>query len=321
MDNCKALDLCYWIKCNPSPNVFYVQTLNISSWIITIYLNYNCGSKVTSSKEKKITKISTIVWQPFDAGYRYSIKNCLYEGALQKIIPECGCLPSFTENNYHNLEICTGEKLYCALEQLKFMGSYKDPDMTMVQTADNKTQKCLQRCDFQTETIMTTTSSFPNREMFVYRHEFCYVLQKIARVCVNPIQKQIFEQRIDFSDCCKQILELNNTLRVCDKDDLADLTITSSRPAVVDFLYDYSAKNLAVLNMFIRDPYYTKYLKSEEITPISFIGNAGGLLGLCMGMSFVSIFEVFYHLSNKIFKAIQKCCNFGSKKKIAKVTD
>ena len=108
----------------------------------------------------------------------------------------------------------------------------------------------------------------------------------------------------------------NNTLRICDDGDHADLTIASSRPAVVEFLYDYANKNLAVLNVFIRDPYYTKYLKSEQITPISFIGNAGGLLGLCMGMSFVSIFEVFYHLSNKIFKAIQKCCNFGSKKKI-----
>ena len=219
------------------------------------------------------------------------------------------------------MEICTGEKLHCALEQLKFMGSSQDPDMTMVQTAENKTKKCLQRCDLQTETIMTTTSTFPNRETFVYRQEFCYVLQKIARVCANPIQKQIFEQRINFSDCCKQILELNNTLRICDDGDHADLTIASSRPAVVEFLYDYANKNLAVLNVFIRDPYYTKYLKSEQITPISFIGNAGGLLGLCMGMSFVSIFEVFYHLGNKIFDVIQGFCCCGHKEKMVQVTD
>ena len=96
----------------------------------------------------------------WDYAFRYSIKNCLYEGALQKIIPVCGCLPSFVEYNYNNLEICTGEKLHCALEQLKFMGSSQDPDMTMVQTAENKTKKCLQRCDLQTETIMTTTSTF-----------------------------------------------------------------------------------------------------------------------------------------------------------------
>jgi len=36
-------------------------------------------------------------------------------------------------------------------------------------------------------------------------------------------------------------------------------------------------------------------VKDENIPVISFIGNAGGLLGLCLGMSFVSIFELFYH--------------------------
>ena len=28
-------------------------------------------------------------------GYRYSNKNCLYEAVIEKIINECGCLPSF----------------------------------------------------------------------------------------------------------------------------------------------------------------------------------------------------------------------------------
>ena len=44
-------------------------------------------------------------------GYRYSIKNCLYEGVLQKIISQCKCLPSYVELNLHNLSICKGEKL------------------------------------------------------------------------------------------------------------------------------------------------------------------------------------------------------------------
>ncbi len=31
---------------------------------------------------------------------------------------------------------------------------------------------------------------------------------------------------------------------------------------------------------------------------VSFVGNAGGLAGLCMGFSFVSLFEIFYHIFN-----------------------
>jgi hypothetical protein len=38
----------------------------------------------------------------------------------------------------------------------------------------------------------------------------------------------------------------------------------------------------------------------EAIPTISFIANAGGLVGLFLGMSFVSIFEIFYHLTNTI---------------------
>ena len=67
-------------------------------------------------------------------GYRYSIKNCLYEGVLQKIISECSCLPSFVELNRKNLPICTGEKLGCAAGWLDYLGSSKDPELTVAKS-------------------------------------------------------------------------------------------------------------------------------------------------------------------------------------------
>ena len=48
--------------------------------------------------------------------------------------------------------------------------------------------------------------------------------------------------------------------------------------------------------MLSQDPYYTLVVKSEQMTFNSFIGNAGGLMSLCMGMSFVSIGEMIYHV-------------------------
>ena len=38
-----------------------------------------------------------------------------------------------------------------------------------------------------------------------------------------------------------------------------------------------------------------KFIKDEKITRISFLANAGGLLGLCMGFSVISVAEIFYH--------------------------
>ena len=38
-------------------------------------------------------------------------------------------------------------------------------------------------------------------------------------------------------------------------------------------------------------------MRREKITVISFIGNVGGLLGLFLGFSFISIIEIFYMFS------------------------
>ena len=200
----------------------------------------------------------------YEGGYRYSVKNCLYEGALQKIINECHCLPSFVEYNLQDLDICVAEKLHCALYWMNHMGSSNKPDLSLAESKDNKTQKCLQRCNLQTESIMTTSSTFPNKETFIYRQEFCFVLQKISKICINPVQRIVFEKKINWDLSCKDVLEMNTTFKVCDDNDHANISIAGRNPRLVDFLFDYASKNLAVLNLFIRDPYYTSYIKTEQ---------------------------------------------------------
>ena len=49
------------------------------------------------------------------------------------------------------------------------IGNEADPDLTKALNEANETRKCLQRCELQTGTMMTTTSTFPNRETFPYR--------------------------------------------------------------------------------------------------------------------------------------------------------
>ncbi len=51
---------------------------------------------------------------------------------------------------------------------------------------------------------------------------------------------------------------------------------------------------MVVLDIYLRDPYVKLYLRREKITVISFIGNVGGLLGLFLGFSFISVVEIFY---------------------------
>ncbi len=56
----------------------------------------------------------------------------------------------------------------------------------------------------------------------------------------------------------------------------------------------YAGENLVGLDIFIQDPYVQRYLRREKITVISLIGNIGGLLGLFVGFSFISVIEVAF---------------------------
>ena len=54
------------------------------------------------------------------------------------------------------------------------------------------------------------------------------------------------------------------------------------------------------MKVYFRDPFYTEYTKNEEMSPIDFMGNVGGLMGLLTGFSLVSLSEILYFC----FKAI-----------------
>ena len=45
-------------------------------------------------------------------------------------------------------------------------------------------------------------------------------------------------------------------------------------------------------------------MRDEKIPIISFVANTGGLLGLCMGFSLVSVFEIMFHCGGAIKKEV-----------------
>ncbi len=94
--------------------------------------------------------------------------------------------------------------------------------------------------------------------------------------------------------------------QLCDSNDKVNVSHLHSDEALYDFMFNYARNNLALLKVFIKDPYYTKIRKDEQMSFTTFVGNAGGLAGLCMGMSLLSIFEVFYHCTNICFAYLFK---------------
>ena len=66
---------------------------------------------------------------------------------------------------------------------------------------------------------------------------------------------------------------------------------------LVDFIINYARENIAYAKFFIKEPFYTKSLRDVPITRMGFLGNIGGLISLCLGLSLISVVEIIFHLS------------------------
>ena len=67
----------------------------------------------------------------------------------------------------------------------------------------------------------------------------------------------------------------------------------------------YASKNLAKILVMIRNPYVQKIRREQAMTITAFFANTGGLLGLCLGFSIITLAELIYHflLKNADIKA------------------
>jgi len=180
-------------------------------------------------------------------------------------------------------------------------------DMMEVTNTKNETVKCLQNCEQQNLTPTFTTSVFPNELTFIQNPFFCITLYKLAKICMDQHKAHIFENGRDQAGIkCQDILKANNTIPLCSVDGQPNINEIKANSKVSDYVIKYASKNLALLKVYFKDPYYTLIKRDEESKTFSFLGNVGGLLGLCMGLNLVNIFEIIYHLSNHI---IVKCLN------------
>ena len=71
---------------------------------------------------------------------------------------------------------------------------------------------------------------------------------------------------------------------------------------LISILYKYARENLALVNIYIKDPAVTQIKRDQRVPMIWFIANVGGILGLTMGCSLVTIFEILHHVALMFFR-------------------
>ena len=66
---------------------------------------------------------------------------------------------------------------------------------------------------------------------------------------------------------------------------------------LINELYQYGRQNLALIHIMVQSPYVTKIKRDVAMPFITFVANSGGLLGLCIGFSFISAVEILFWIS------------------------
>uniref|UniRef100_A0A182UKS5 Pickpocket n=1 Tax=Anopheles melas TaxID=34690 RepID=A0A182UKS5_9DIPT len=80
------------------------------------------------------------------------------------------------------------------------------------------------------------------------------------------------------------------------------------RETLLDHVKDevYAKENLALVYIFVKDTYYRSFTKGELVGFTDFLSNVGGLLGLFLGFSIISLIEVIYFVTLRPYCAKRK---------------
>ena len=68
--------------------------------------------------------------------------------------------------------------------------------------------------------------------------------------------------------------------------------------------YDAYEKDIATVTFFFESSNSFEFLRQPKTTMIEYISQVGGLLGLCLGFSFISCIEIIYWLTFKLFRKL-----------------
>jgi hypothetical protein len=168
-----------------------------------------------------------------------------------------------------------------------------DDDLNSAMSTSNQLQKCLPRCAMQSTTATFSSTAFPTKSSFSQDSDFCLALSKVARICNQTVRARMFESAPEHTGVtCNNIMNA----KLCTENGEPNSEMIRNNNLISNVIYNYAKTNFLFLTVFIKEPYFTLIKRDEQMSLISFLGNTGGLLGLCLGLSLVSIFEMFYHL-------------------------
>ena len=168
------------------------------------------------------------------------------------------------------------------------------------------TKRCLAACRDQTFFTSESTALYPARETFRYTPAFCHIVRKLQDTCGTQSRKKSLEN--SFPEVCQKVNEVMSA-RACEELYTPENINDATRSGFAETILSYTEQNVALVTVFMDKPYCVKIKQEVKFTTISLIGNIGGILGLCLGGSFVSLVEVLWFCLKGILAAACRKCH------------
>ena len=250
-------------------------------------------------------------------GYRYNMNNCLINQGMRDIIWNCRCIPSFFAEcsdcgTYYSIFLpdCTGKELYCANARMKSLGLVdvsEENDIIVPEALENPTLignitkpdsiSCIPACRVQENTNQMSYAPYPQLGNFFYQETFCDVASHIWQVTCQE-ENRTFFMDLKQPNLCPMLGDFDdyfgNKSSCFDWPENYFNDYNNPNDTLVNELYRYGKDNLALIHIVIQSPYVTKIKRDVEMTFTSYIANTGGIVGLCLGFSFISGFELIF---------------------------
>ena len=250
-------------------------------------------------------------------GYHYDLNNCIIDDGIRDIIWNCRCIPNFVlyeeaQEYFEVFPYCTGKGLFCANNRTELMGMKKNAEEVFEKPEiisgiyKPKPINCLPSCRFQDNYNQMSNAPYPQKQTFFYQKAFCDVASSVLQVtCLDedrPDRKFFIEK--SFPNICLILEDFdrffgsNSTCNEWPKNFFEELDEFDQpnrmNSTLNDELFEYGKQNLALIHVMIQSPYATKIKRDVAMTITNYVANTGGLLGLCLGFSFISFIEIIF---------------------------
>ena len=95
-------------------------------------------------------------------------------------------------------------------------------------------------------------------------------------------------------NCCSELENVERQFYPSDAAREREIVESFTRAGRYSQTYDAFESDIAVLYVYFGQPTTTEYIRVVSLSWVGFLAQAGGLIGACLGFSFISLVEVIY---------------------------